>query len=104
MQIITKKTCDECTALWRHGPERNFKLLPHQKVNQIRKVPYPTWKDKTELMYREYKAKFGDQEFDFLPRSFIIPEERKQLEEAMDGANELWIIKRPKVIMILSLS
>ena len=92
--------CHQCTAFWRHvsSNERNYSVLPHQKANQIRLAHLPTHKDTLERIYREYRTKFGKSKFDFMPETFILPDDREDLEKAMMANREtLWIMKKPQV-------
>ena len=81
------------------GAKRNLKLTPHQKVNHIEFADRATRKDTEVGLYNEYHTKFGGEDFDFMPKSFILPVDRKLVEREWENDEQLWILKPPEVVI-----
>ena len=52
-------------------------------------------KDSLSLCFEEMVKKFGAQEFGFLPKTFILPEDRSELEKALEEKRKPMIMKPP---------
>ena len=63
------------------------------KVNRLPGTLAICRKDKLWNNYKLLQTKYGDEVFNFLPQTFNIPEERKELRMAMAGRKEVWIAK-----------
>lgn len=53
-------------------------------------------KDRLWRNIQRFMNKFGKEEFGFMPKTFVLPIETKQLKQAWDSAdskNQLWIVK-----------
>lgn len=67
-----------------------------QKLNHIPGTFQVGRKDRLWRNLHRFMTKFGKDEFGFLPRTFILPGETKQLKSAWDsaeGKNVPWIVK-----------
>ena len=57
----------------------------------------PSFKDNLAKDFKEYNEKFGESDFDFLAKGYVIPEEKEALEKAWKDDDQLWMLKRPRV-------
>jgi tubulin polyglutamylase TTLL5 len=92
-------TGNNFTLLWSSGaikPEVYKNLKKYQKINHFPKSKEITRKD---FLYKnicklQSHLKANQKDFNFIPESFILPNEHKFLEESMEkDANCIWIIK-----------
>ncbi len=71
-----------------------WNLTQYQKVNHF---PFSNYITKKDLMYQlitKLKKIHGSQHFEFLPRTFILPDQRADLEsEICNNPSKLWFIK-----------
>ena len=71
-------------------------LLPHQKVNKFPGVSVLTLKHELWRHYCEMRSAHGTEHFDYMPQTFVLPEEREAWEAARrrDAKTTLvWIVK-----------
>ena len=66
------------------------------KINQFPGLFTVGRKDSLAVNYERMKLEFGDGLFDFMPRSYVVPEQKEELEKVMKqpGAKPL-IVKPP---------
>ena len=88
--------------LWSSG---NCKLYLYEGLNEWQKINhFPashelTRKDKLAVNVRNMQIKFGKAAFDFIPDTFVVPEEFGEfcnhfnLERKKTGKSSLWIVK-----------
>ena len=73
-----------------------FQNLPSSvKINQFPGLFSIGRKDSLWRGYRKMRDVWGSAEFDFHSRTFILPEDRKEVEEAMEKENKAFIMKPP---------
>jgi tubulin polyglutamylase TTLL5 len=89
-------------VLWSSG---NCKLYLYEGLNEWQKINhFPasfelTRKDKLAINVRKMQQKFGKSAFDFIPDTFVIPDEFNEFcvhygaEQKRTGKNSLWIVK-----------
>ncbi|XP_034430522.1 tubulin polyglutamylase TTLL4 isoform X2 [Hippoglossus hippoglossus] len=95
---VTKKSHDWLGCWGHHMKSPGFKALgEHQKLNHFPGTFQIGRKDRLWRNLSKMKARFGKQEFSFFPRTFILPQDIKQLRKAWeDGVSrQKWIIKPP---------
>ncbi|XP_053296410.1 tubulin polyglutamylase TTLL4 isoform X1 [Pleuronectes platessa] len=95
---VTKKSHDWLGCWGHHMKSPGFKALgEHQKLNHFPGTFQIGRKDRLWRNLSKMKGRFGKQEFSFFPRTFILPQDIKQLRKAWeDGVSrQKWIIKPP---------
>ena len=65
------------------------------KINQFPGLFVIGRKDCLWLSYQKMVQQFGEKEFDFLPQTFIVPQDKEELVEAMQEKRKTMIIKPP---------
>ncbi|KAA0716055.1 Tubulin polyglutamylase TTLL4 [Triplophysa tibetana] len=94
----TKKSHDWLGCWGHHMKSPGFKTIrEYQKLNHFPGSFQIGRKDRLWRNLSKMKARFGKKEFGFFPRSFILPQDIKQLRKAWeDGAiKHKWIVKPP---------
>ena len=88
---------EEWTILWSSG---HIKLSNYEKLNKFQKMnhfPRSNEITRKDLLYKnlsKLKEQFPGTKFDFLPDSYILPNEYSFLKEKMEkNPNQLWIVK-----------
>ncbi|XP_028291413.1 tubulin monoglutamylase TTLL4 isoform X2 [Gouania willdenowi] len=95
---ITKKSHDWLGCWGHHMKSPAFKTLgEHQKLNHFPGTFQIGRKDRLWRNLSKMQARFGKREFGFFPRTFILPQDIKQLRKAWEGggSRQTWIIKPP---------
>jgi len=83
---ITEKAKDEI----------HFKGLSYEvKINQFPGIFIIGRKDFLWTCYNSMREKFGEEHFNFLPHTYILPREKDELVSVMNSANKVWIMKPP---------
>uniref|UniRef100_A0A3B4UQW3 Tubulin tyrosine ligase-like family, member 4 n=1 Tax=Seriola dumerili TaxID=41447 RepID=A0A3B4UQW3_SERDU len=94
----TKKSHDWLGCWGHHMKSLGFKALEeHQKLNHFPGTFQIGRKDRLWRNLSKMQARFGKQEFNFFPRTFILPQDIKLLRKAWEdgGSRQKWIIKPP---------
>ena len=65
------------------------------KINQFPGLFVIGRKDKLWTSYQNMMNTFGTQHFGFLPRTFIVPEDKEELVRAMKESKKAMIVKPP---------
>ena len=65
------------------------------KINQFPGLFVIGRKDRLWTSYQKMINNFGTNHFDFLPRTYIVPEDKEDLERDMRVANKAMIVKPP---------
>ena len=86
------------TLIWSSGsvkPEIYKTLKKYQKINHFPKSTEITRKDSLYKNICKLQTQFlSTKQFNFIPESYILPNEHKFLEESMEkDQNSIWIIK-----------
>ena len=88
---------NDFSILWQSG---HIKINLYSEVNEWQKLnhfPRSNELTRKDLLYKnvtKLKYSFPNNKFNFIPESFILPNEHKFLEDEMSkNLNELWIIK-----------
>lgn len=95
---VTKKSHDWLGCWGHHMKSICFKTLAeHQKLNHFPGTFQIGRKDRLWRNLSKMAVRFGKQEFNFFPRTFILPQDIKQLRKAWEdgGTKQKWIIKPP---------
>lgn len=95
---VTKKSHDWLGCWGHHMKSVCFKTLAeHQKLNHFPGTFQIGRKDRLWRNLSKMAVRFGKQEFNFFPRTFILPQDIKQLRKAWEdgGTKQKWIIKPP---------
>ncbi|XP_064114638.1 tubulin monoglutamylase TTLL4-like isoform X1 [Macrobrachium nipponense] len=95
---ITKKTMQWCGTWGKHMKSPCFKgVREFQKVNHFPGTFQIGRKDKLWKNFLRLQAKFGKEEFGFIPKTFVLPGDVKALKAAFDkeGVKKKWIVKPP---------
>ncbi|KAJ0070186.1 hypothetical protein NL108_002508 [Boleophthalmus pectinirostris] len=95
---VTKKSHDWLGCWGHHMKSVCFKTLgEHQKLNHFPGTFQIGRKDRLWRNLSKMAVRFGKQEFNFFPRTFILPQDIKQLRKAWEdgGTKQKWIIKPP---------
>ena len=71
------------------------KLRSSVKINQFPGLFSIGRKDSLWRGYTEMRQTWGSRQFDFHSRTFILPEDREELETAMAGQDKAFIMKPP---------
>ncbi|KAK7913701.1 hypothetical protein WMY93_013912 [Mugilogobius chulae] len=94
----TKKSHDWLGCWGHHMKAVCFKTIgEHQKLNHFPGTFQIGRKDRLWRNLSKMAVRFGKQEFNFFPRTFILPQDIKQLRKAWEdgGTKQKWIIKPP---------
>lgn len=73
--------------LWTNSSGKNYffeRLATHQRINHFPNSSELTRKDRLLLNFRKMQDKFSKTYFNFIPQSYIIPEEFDQFKRAFD--------------------
>ncbi|XP_051938962.1 tubulin polyglutamylase TTLL4 isoform X1 [Hippocampus zosterae] len=95
--VHTKKSHDWLGCWGHHMKSLCFKTLQeHQKLNHFPGTFQIGRKDRLWKNLSKMQNRFGKQEFNFIPRTFVLPQDILQLRKAWkDGSRQKWIIKPP---------
>ncbi|KAM9802833.1 tubulin monoglutamylase TTLL4 isoform 2-T2 [Syngnathus typhle] len=93
----TRKSHDWLGCWGHHMKSLCFKtLLEHQKLNHFPGTFQIGRKDRLWKNLSKMQHRFGKQEFNFIPRTFVLPQDILQLRKSWkDGSRQKWIIKPP---------
>ncbi|XP_054642577.1 tubulin polyglutamylase TTLL4 [Dunckerocampus dactyliophorus] len=93
----TKKSHDWLGCWGHHMKSPCFKTLQeHQKLNHFPGTFQIGRKDRLWKNLSKMQVRFGKQEFNFFPRTFVLPQDILLLRKAWkDGSRQKWIIKPP---------
>ncbi|GLD56657.1 tubulin polyglutamylase TTLL4 [Lates japonicus] len=95
---VTKKSHDWLGCWGHHMKSPGFKALgEHQKLNHFPGTFQIGRKDRLWRNLSKMQVRFGKQEFNFFPRTFVLPQDIKLLRKAWEdgGSRQKWIIKPP---------
>ncbi|XP_026151395.1 tubulin monoglutamylase TTLL4 isoform X2 [Mastacembelus armatus] len=95
---VTKKSHDWLGCWGHHMKSPGFKALGvHQKLNHFPGTFQIGRKDRLWRNLSKMQLRFGKQEFNFFPRTFVLPQDIKLLRKAWEdgGSRQKWIIKPP---------
>lgn len=95
---VTKKSHDWLGCWGHHMKSVCFKTVAeHQKLNHFPGTFQIGRKDRLWRNLSKMAVRFGKQQFNFFPRTFILPQDIKQLRKAWEdgGTKQKWIIKPP---------
>ncbi|KAM4731682.1 tubulin monoglutamylase TTLL4 isoform 1-T2 [Anableps anableps] len=95
---VTKKSCDWLGCWGHHMKSPGFKAIgEHQKLNHFPGTFQIGRKDRLWRNLSKMQLHFGKQEFNFFPRTFILPQDIKLLRKTWDdtGSKQKWIVKPP---------
>ena len=99
---FTHTESHEWNLLWSSGSCKSYLyegLNEYQKINHFPQSFEITRKDKLAMNVNKMQQKFGKKQFDFLPDTYVIPDEFSdfynhfQKEQQMDPKRNLWIVK-----------
>lgn len=95
---LLRKTVEWGGHWGRHMKAALFKtsIKDFQKLNHLPGTFQIGRKDRLWRNIQRFMNKFGKEEFGFMPKTFILPMEIKQLKAAWDSSdtkNQLWIVK-----------
>ncbi|XP_061548412.1 tubulin polyglutamylase TTLL4 isoform X2 [Phycodurus eques] len=95
--IHTKKSNDWLGCWGHHMKSSCFRTLQeHQKLNHFPGTFQIGRKDRLWKNLSKMACRFGKHEFNFFPRTFVLPQDILQLRKAWkDGSRQKWIIKPP---------
>ncbi|XP_061698579.1 tubulin polyglutamylase TTLL4 isoform X2 [Syngnathoides biaculeatus] len=95
--VHTKKSNDWLGCWGHHMKSPCFRTLQeHQKLNHFPGTFQIGRKDRLWKNLSKMACRFGKQEFNFFPRTFVLPQDILQLRKAWkDGSRQKWIIKPP---------
>ncbi|KAG7463983.1 hypothetical protein MATL_G00182420 [Megalops atlanticus] len=94
----SKKSHDWLGCWGQHLKSRGFRTIrEHQKLNHFPGSFQIGRKDRLWHNLSKMQARFGKKEFNFFPRSFVLPHDVRQLREAWDKGRgrRRWIVKPP---------
>ncbi|XP_032423892.1 tubulin monoglutamylase TTLL4 isoform X3 [Xiphophorus hellerii] len=94
----TKKSNNWLGCWGHHMKSPGFKAIgEHQKLNHFPGTFQIGRKDRLWRNLSKMQHRFGKQEFDFFPKTFILPQDIKLLRKAWEdsGSRKKWIIKPP---------
>ncbi|MEQ2223016.1 Tubulin polyglutamylase ttll4 [Ilyodon furcidens] len=92
----TKKSYDWVGCWGHHMKSPGFKAIgEHQKLNHFPGTFQIGRKDRLWRNLSKMQLRFGKQEFNFFPRTFILPQDIKLLRKAWEdgGSKQKWIVK-----------
>ncbi|XP_040924828.1 tubulin polyglutamylase TTLL4 isoform X2 [Betta splendens] len=95
---VTKKSHDWLGCWGHHMKSLCFKAIgEHQKLNHFPGTFQIGRKDRLWRNLSKMQVRFGKREFNFFPRTFILPQDIKLLRKAWEdgGSRQKWIIKPP---------
>ncbi|XP_037542671.1 tubulin polyglutamylase TTLL4 [Nematolebias whitei] len=95
---VTKKSHDWLGCWGHHMRSPGFKALgKHQKLNHFPGTFQIGRKDRLWRNLSKMQLQFGKQEFNFIPRTFILPQDIKLLRRTWEdrGSKQKWIVKPP---------
>ncbi|XP_035986808.1 tubulin polyglutamylase TTLL4 [Fundulus heteroclitus] len=95
---VTKKSSDWLGCWGHHMKSPGFRAIgEHQKLNHFPGTFQIGRKDRLWRNLSKMQLRFGKQEFNFFPRTFILPQDIKPLRKAWeDGSSrQKWIVKPP---------
>ncbi|XP_041856917.1 tubulin polyglutamylase TTLL4 isoform X2 [Melanotaenia boesemani] len=95
---VTKKSHDWLGCWGHHMKSPGFKAIgEHQKLNHFPGTFQIGRKDRLWRNLSKMRFRFGKQEFSFFPRTFILPQDIRQLRKAWEDSSskQKWIIKPP---------
>ncbi|XP_030581897.1 tubulin monoglutamylase TTLL4 isoform X2 [Archocentrus centrarchus] len=95
---VTKKSHDWLGCWGHHMKSPGFKVIgSHQKLNHFPGTFQIGRKDRLWRNLSKMQVRFGKQEFNFFPRTFVLPQDIKLLRKAWEdgGSKQKWIIKPP---------
>ncbi|XP_062390965.1 tubulin polyglutamylase TTLL4 isoform X2 [Sardina pilchardus] len=95
---VTKKNDDWLGCWGHHMKSLGFKTIrEYQKLNHFPGSFQIGRKDRLWRNLSKMQARFGKREFNFFPRSFVLPQDIKLLRKAWEdgGGRQKWIIKPP---------
>lgn len=95
---VTKKSYDWLGCWGHHMKSPGFKAIgEHQKLNHFPGTFQIGRKDRLWRNLSKMQLHFGKQEFNFFPRTFILPHDIKLLRKAWEdcGSKQKWIVKPP---------
>ncbi|XP_077584886.1 tubulin monoglutamylase TTLL4 isoform X2 [Stigmatopora nigra] len=95
--IHTSKSYDWLGCWGHHMKSHCFKTLhEYQKLNHFPGTFQIGRKDRLWKNLSKMQSRFGKQEFNFFPRTFVLPQDILQLRKTWkDGSRQKWIIKPP---------
>ncbi|XP_036400667.1 tubulin polyglutamylase TTLL4 [Megalops cyprinoides] len=94
----SKKSHDWLGCWGQHLKSRGFRTIrEHQKLNHFPGSFQIGRKDRLWHNLSKMQTRFGKKEFNFFPRSFVLPHDVRQLREAWDKGRgrRRWIVKPP---------
>ncbi|XP_073490406.1 tubulin monoglutamylase TTLL4 [Aquarana catesbeiana] len=95
---VTKKNHDWLGCWGHHMKSTAFKgIREYQKLNHFPGSFQIGRKDRLWRNLSKMQARFGRKEFNFLPQSFVLPQDIKLLKKAWEegGTRQKWIVKPP---------
>lgn len=95
---VTKRSHNWLGCWGHHMRSQCFKTLgEHQKLNHFPGTFQIGRKDRLWRNLSKMQVRFGKQEFNFFPKTFILPQDIKSLRKAWEwgGTKQKWIIKPP---------
>ncbi|KAK2840228.1 hypothetical protein Q5P01_013968 [Channa striata] len=95
---VTKKSHDWLGCWGHHMKSPAFKAIgEHQKLNHFPGTFQIGRKDRLWRNLSKMQVRFGKREFNFFPRTFVLPQDIKLLRKAWEdsGPRQKWIIKPP---------
>ena len=82
--------------IWSGGGIKNSvysSLTKYQKINHFPRSSELTRKDKMYRNIERMKQTYGSRQVNFIPKTFILPEDAKALEYCMSHSSKKWIVK-----------
>ncbi|XP_053112737.1 tubulin monoglutamylase TTLL4 isoform X2 [Hemicordylus capensis] len=95
---ISKRNNDWLGCWGHHMKSPGFRIIrEHQKLNHFPGSFQIGRKDRLWRNVSKMQVRFGKKEFNFLPQSFILPQDIKLLRKAWEdcGSRQKWIVKPP---------
>lgn len=95
---ISRRNNDWLGCWGHHMKSPGFRVIrEHQKLNHFPGSFQIGRKDRLWRNVSKMQARFGKKEFNFLPQSFILPQDIKLLKKAWEdcGSRQKWIVKPP---------
>lgn len=91
-----EKQTNKFSILWSSSGLRSSMfqgLNKFQKLNHFPRTSEITKKDSLYKNIARMQSIHGKKNFDFLPETYILPQDTRALAEAMDSSRNMWIIK-----------
>lgn len=88
--------CNNWSIMWHGGAIKSNTyqaLSKYQKVNHFPRSHEITRKDSMYRNIARMQAMYGFKNFDFVPKTFIMPAEAGELEFEMSNRSQVWIVK-----------